>query len=238
MFKCKMNAQDFKTTIKATTSLLDEVDLVLDYDKITIKAMDVAHVAYVDIVIPQEECQYYASDNHVITVDLEVLRKITDRIDKDDELLELELIDEETKLRVKIEKKTFDISTYAGTKPTLSLPNVVFINEFEVETNELLDSIKDNELANNVITFEINDNALYIKAKGDLLKSSVEVIETNEELLDCKSIFAISYIKDIIKALPKDTKVMLSIGDDTPIQFSMNIGEITFKYFVAPRKEE
>lgn len=236
MFNAKLNAQDFKTIITATTKLLDEVNLVTDEDGMSIKSMDASHVALIDIFIPMTECEFYLSNKHIIPLDLEVLKKIVGRIDKDNKTVELELIDE-TYLVVKIDNKTFELTIYNVSESPLNMPKIEYINEFQIEAEKLLDSIKDNELVSSHVIFEYDDLSLTIKAKGEIVKSSVNLGDSSEMIEKCKVNFAISYIKDIITCLPKDNMLTINVENDKPLTIKTEIGDVTFSYFIAPRIE-
>ena len=54
---------------------------------------------------------------------------------------------------------------------------------------------------------------------------------------ECRSMFPLDYLQDMLKVASSDTKVNLFIKSNAPIRVSYPIGEANISYFLAPRIE-
>ncbi len=80
----------------------------------------------------------------------------------------------------------------------------------------------------------------YVDAEGDTDDVHLEL--TQDDLIDLQigpahSLFSLDYLKDMNKAIPKDTEVTLDLGEEFPVKiyFGFGEGQGQVTYMLAPR---
>jgi proliferating cell nuclear antigen len=54
---------------------------------------------------------------------------------------------------------------------------------------------------------------------------------------DCKSMFPLDYLSDMLKAANSETDLTLKLKENAPVELNYHIGEAKLRYFLAPRIE-
>ncbi|MBX8638081.1 MAG: DNA polymerase sliding clamp, partial [Thermoplasmata archaeon] len=74
MFKASVKAEVLKQIVEVVSTLVDEAKFNIDADGISLKAVDPAHVAMVELTLTKEAFEGYEGEECELGIDLEKLR--------------------------------------------------------------------------------------------------------------------------------------------------------------------
>lgn len=239
--RCK--AEVLKTVIDATSTLVDEVKLHVTPEGISLKAVDPAHVAMVDLNLKAAAFQEYKADQMEMGVDLDKFKEVLKLASGDDEV-EMSFDPEGHRLVMKIGNVTrrmslVDTSGMSDPKvPKLDLPAHVTIAASELERG-----IKASEQVADHIVLIADKDSFELLAEGDteqahlkLDKAMLAELNVSER---AKSLFSLDYFANMVKAGKSSPGIHLHLGNDYPVMMEFDIagGNGHVKYLLAPRIE-
>jgi len=242
------DAKTWQALISAISTLVDEANFELSPQGITLRAMDPSRIAMVDFEIPRSAFSRYECDQEdKIGVNLDEMEKIVKRAGPGNSL-ELRLDPEKSQLRITLEGRTrrsFGMALIdLGVERPPSL-NVEFDVTVKITTDTLKEIVKDAEIVSDYVSFEATDDALIISARGDTGNLEVRISRDEDALLDyqvrkpARSLYALEYLTDMMKASAASDTVQLEFGKGTPIKLVFPVvegGHLT--YYLAPRVED
>lgn len=239
------NAEVFRKSMEAIAVLIDEAELVISAKGIDLKATDPSQISMVDFSMPKSAFSKFDATDTRLGLDLDYLNQVLSRSASGDELV----------LSVD-EKKAFLLITFKGAAErafsvplidisTADVPNpkIDFDAELLVSAGFLQSACKDAVLISSHVVLGCTDEKFFVKAnssKGNLNEEVKQNKVTLPELKvkrECKSMFPLDYLQDMLKAGTSDTKVNLFIKANAPIKVSYLIGDASISYFLAPRIE-
>lgn len=234
-----------KTSIDVISNIIDEANITLTKEGLRLKAIDPAHVAFVNLHIKTDAfSKYDIEEKLTIGIDLDIFNTILKRASATDEMTLS--IKDETELNLKITNynstRNFGISLLDISKEDIKIPNLEYSAEIELSPNVLIEAIKDAEIVNDNIIFKADEENLYFKAEGDL--GNVEVKVDKKNAIDyvlknlCESKYSIEYLKDMIKASDIARTVKISFGIDVPLKLEFISPELNLMFLIAPQVEE
>lgn len=241
------DAKEWSYILDGIAVIVEEAAFALRQDGLALRALDPSRTAMVDLFIPKEGFEEYPEvESEVkIGVNFKDFRKLLRRLKKGDKI-SLEL--EESKLRVKLIGK----STRSITIPLLEVaaeelptPKVVYTATVKTASDVLDQAMKDADAVADAVKFDVDEEALYIRASSD--KGEVEVkLDKGGELVyefDVKepasAVFSLEYLVDITSKASRVSDIAtIELATAKPISLTFDIpagGRLT--YFVAPRVE-
>ncbi|MFB6489804.1 MAG: proliferating cell nuclear antigen (pcna) [Thermoproteus sp. AZ2] len=241
------DAKEWSYILDGIAVIVEEAAFSLRQDGLALRALDPSRTAMVDLFIPKEGFEEYPEvESEVkIGVNFKDFRKLLRRLRKGDKI-SLEL--EESKLRVKLIGK----STRSITVPLLEVaaeelptPKVVYTATVKTASDVLDQAMKDADAVADAVKFDVDEEALYIRASSD--KGEVEVkLDKGGELVyefDVKepasAVFSLEYLVDITSRASRVSDIAtIELATAKPISLTFDIpagGKLT--YFVAPRVE-
>lgn len=233
-----------KYSIDAISNMIDEAGFSVSSDGLRLRAMDPAHVALVDFELKKEAFdKFEIKEPLVLGLDLDRLNTILKRAGADDKI-SLAFDKENNALRIKFKNsstRTFNLPLIDVPEEELKVPNLDFSSVIEISPNIIGEGIKDAEIISDHVTLKTNEQFLYISARGDL--GNVEVKVAKEEAIqfevkkECKSMFSIEYLKDMIKASEIANSVKISLGDNIPVKMDFLAPSARLSFLLAPRVE-
>ncbi len=232
-----------KSSIDAISNIIDEAGIIVNKEGMSLRAMDPAHVAFVDLEISKNAfAEYEVEENLILGLDLDRLNTILKRAGSSDKIT-LSTSDEAT-LNIEIKNtstRRFELPLIDISEEEIKLPNLEFPAEIELDPKVLVEGIKDAEIVNDNIIFRADENYLYLEAKGDLGSVKVE-LEKDEAILfnvqePSRSMFSIEYLKDMIKASDIARSVKVYFGTDIPLKLEFVSPNVTLSFLLAPRVE-
>ena len=245
MFKADLkDPKLLKHSIDAISNMVDEVGINVTENGMTLRAMDPAHVALVDFELKKDAFdKYEVSETLVLGIDLDRLNTILKRAGADDKI-RLELDSEKNTLKIRLKNastRTFNLPLIEVSEEELKVPDLDFPCVVEINSKIISEGIKDAEIVSDHVILKIDEENLYIIARGDL--GNVEVKAAKDEAIsfevrqDTKSMFSLEYLKDMIKASDIADTVKISLGDNIPVKMDFLSSEIKLSFLLAPRIE-
>lgn len=243
MFKAKVKAEVLKTILDAVSTLVDEAKIHVTPEGLSLKAVDPAHVAMVDLSIGKKAFAEYKATDLDMGVDLDKLKDIL-KLAGSSDLIDIEYKEDAHKLVFKIGHITrrmslVDTANMGDPKvPNLSLPNQVI-----VLAGELQQGIKASEAVSDHIALVAEGKVFELIAEGDTDQSHLRL--EGSELIKIqapqksRSLFSLDYFSTMSKVVKPTDAVTLNLGTDFPVKIEFDIadGNGHIIYLLAPRIE-
>ena len=243
MFKAIVSASTLRDALDSVSVLVDECKIRLNEEDLSIRAVDPANVGMVDLTLDAAAFESYEADGGVIGVNLGRLEDIAGMANSGD-LVHLELDEETRKLHIEMEGLSYTLALIDpdSIRQEPDIPELDLPASIVVEGAQLDRGIKAADMVSDHIALRVDeaDEAFYIEAQGDT--DDVDLKLEREDLIDltagpANSLFSLDYLKDMNKAIPKDTEVTIDLGEEFPVklhyEFAEGLGHVT--YMLAPR---
>ena len=243
MFKAKVKSEVLKTILDAVSTLVDEAKIQVTPDGISLKAVDPAHVAMVELTIGKKAFAEYKATEMDLGIDLDKLKDIL-KLAGGQDLIDIEYKEDSHRLVFKIGNITrrmalVDTANLGDPKvPNLNLPNQV-----TVLAGELQQGIKASEAVSDHIALVAHGKSFELIADGDT--DQVHLSLSDGQLIKIqapdksRSLFSLDYFSNMSKVVRSGDAVTLHLGSDYPVKIEFDIaegaGHIT--YLLAPRIE-
>ncbi len=239
-------AKVFQSLIEAMGKIVDEVALVADEDKVTMKAIDPAQVVLMQITIPKTSfLDYEVEGEEKLGFEIANLVKFLKRAKKG---YQLELGDEEEGAKLRIVLKGNLIKKYVI--PNLEVAEVELpdISQLEYSVEALLlasvikEAIRDIEAVSDAVVIEAPDeNTLLLKGVGPTetvtrvtaASSAVMSLTVKEP---AKAAYDLTYLKHIVSLTKVSDNVTLRFANDAPLYMRFDILAGGYaEYVLAPQ---
>ena len=239
------SAEVFKKSMEAIAVLIDEAELVISSKGLELKATDPSQISMVDFSLPKSAFTKFDSIDMRIGLDLDYLNQVLSRASSGDELV-LSLDEKKAFLSVTFKgnaERSFQVPLIDISTAEVPNPRIEFDAELLVSAGFLQSAFKDAALISSHVVLGCNEEKFFVKAnssKGNLNEDIKQNKDTLPELKvkrECKSMFPLDYLQDMLKVASSDTKVTLFIKSSAPVRVSYPIGEASISYFLAPRIE-
>ncbi len=243
MFEAKLKADVLKEMVDVVSTLVDEAKLNVGKDSVTIKAVDPAHVAMVDLSLDRGAFESYKAEDAELGLDMDKMKEIL-RLAKAGEVISVTHDEDKNRLVVSVGNTTRRMSLVdtAGMSdpkvPSLNLPA-----KLVVRTDELRQAIRASESVSDHIALKASPEGFEVVSEGDTDTVSHMVPKDLLEELQAKdavrSLFPLDYFSNMVKAISTAPTVALYLGTDYPVrmEFKIAAGKGEVKYLLAPRIE-
>ena len=240
------SAKNFKASVDAIVTLIDEGTFELTENGMSLKAMDPSQIAMVSFMMPKSAFEKYeVTDKQSIGLNLDGLAKVMARV-RPDEKLVMKLDDSKARLVLLFKGKTtrrfvlpmLDISSSAPKEP-----NIEFESEMKCSGNFLKEALKDTGLVSTHVVLSAHDDAFVIEAAGDKGEVSIRTEKNSDQIFDysvksdARAMFPLDYLNDLLKNTDAATTVELDLRTDAPMRLSYPIDNAMVTYYLAPRIE-
>jgi len=243
MFNAKVKSEVLKGIIDVTSPLVNEVKLNISPKGISLRAVDPAHVAMVNLEVKDAAFEEYKATEMELGIDMDKLSGIM-RLSTSGDIVSLDYDEEANKLIIKIGNlvRKMGLIDTAG-MPDPKMPNLNLPAKVVIKASELNQGVRASEAVSDHLALTVNKDNFELFAEGDtdtvnlkLPKDLLEELTTNSK---CKSLFSIDYFSNMIKPVRGEDPVTIMIGNDNPIRVEFDIadkkGHVT--YLLAPRIE-
>ncbi|HLE53710.1 MAG TPA: proliferating cell nuclear antigen (pcna) [Thermoplasmata archaeon] len=243
MFEAKLKAEVLKEVVDVVSTLVDEAKFNVGKDSVTIKAVDPAHVAMVDLSLDRGAFESFKADETELGIDMDKMKEIL-RLAKSGEVISINHDEDKNRLIVAVGNTTRRMSLVdtAGMSdpkvPSLNLPAKLI-----VRTDELRQAIRASESVSDHIALKASPEGFEIVSEGDtdtvshmVPKDMLEELQAKEAV---RSLFPLDYFSNMVKAISSAPTVALYLGTDYPVkmEFKIAAGKGEVKYLLAPRIE-
>jgi len=243
MFNAKAKAEILKDLIDVTSPLVNEVKFNVSEDGINLRAVDPAHVAMVDLTIEKDAFEEFEADEMELGVDMDKFAGIM-RLAGSGDTVTLTYDEKANRLVIQIgnlvrKMALIDTAGMPDPKmPTLDLPG-----EVVVKASELIQGVRASEAISDHLALTTSKDSFELYAEGDTdtvnLSLSKDMLEGLKSNGDCKSLFSIDYLSNMIKPVKSNEPLTIHLGNDNPTRVEFSIankkGHVT--YLLAPRIE-
>ena len=243
MFEAKVKAEVLKEVVDVVSTLVDEAKFNIGKDAVTVKAVDPAHVAMVDLSLDRAAFDGYKADEGELGIDMDKMKEIL-RLAKSGDVISLVHDEEKNRLVVTVGNTTRRMSLVdtAGMSdpkgPSLNLPA-----KLAIRTEELRQGIRASESISDHIALKASSAGFEIVSEGDTDSVSHVVPKELLEELQCKdavrSLFPLDYFSNMVKAIGSSPATTLFLGTDYPVKMEFKIagGKGEVRFLLAPRIE-
>lgn len=243
MFNVKVKSEILKNIIEVTSPLVNEVKLNVTPNALTLRAVDPAHVAMVDIHVDKKAFEEYKAEEMELGVDIDKLGGIM-KLSTSGDIVTLEHNEETNQLVIKIgnlvrRMALIDTAGMPDPKmPVLDLPATIIL-----KASELNRGVKASEAVSDHLALQANKDNFELSAEGDTdtvnLKLPKDLLLELKAPSKCKSLFSIDYFSNMIKSVRGEDPITIKLGTDNPARVEFDIAEKNghVNYLLAPRIE-
>ncbi|MEM0359930.1 MAG: proliferating cell nuclear antigen (pcna) [Candidatus Diapherotrites archaeon] len=239
-------ANDFKKSCEAIAVLIHEAEFDISENCIALKATDPSQISMVDFEMKKASFKEFNFDQaQRIGLDLDYLNQVMGRAKPTDELA-LELNPQKTALEITFKgasTRHFSVPLIDVSKNPVPNPKIEFDAELKLKAGIVQDALKDAELISSHVLLGVEKETFFVNAQSSKGTLKNETHKKEKEIKsfvakkDCRSMFPLDYLKDMLKTPAGDDEIELKLKSDAPLFVSYKIGSASISYFLAPRIE-
>ena len=243
MFNAKVKSEVLKGIIDVTNPLVNEVKFNISPKGISLRAVDPAHVAMVDLQVKNDAFEEFKASEMELGIDMDKLSSIM-RLSNTGDMVDIEYDEDTNRLIIKIGNivRKMGLIDTAG-MPDPKMPNLNLPAKVVLKASELLKGVRASETVSDHLSLTVNKDDFELFAEGDTdtvnLKLPKDLLNELTTKTKCKSLFSIDYFSNMIKPVHGENPITMMIGNDNPIRVEFDIaenkGHVT--YLLAPRIE-
>ncbi|MBO6083816.1 MAG: proliferating cell nuclear antigen (pcna) [Candidatus Methanomethylophilaceae archaeon] len=242
MFVAELKSDTLKGLVNIISTLIDEVKFTITAEGMTLKAVDAAHVAMIEMNVTKDAFESFSAEDTELGLDLEKVKGVL-KLAGSGETIRMEQDDATGKLVFKVGNITRRMSLIDTTG--MNDPKVPQLNlsaTITVPIEELQKGIRAVESISDHITLKAGPEFFELSCEGDTDSVSLKLDASSAKIdteTDVCSMFPPDYLANIIKAIPAGTKVNIELDNDYPVKlvFALAEGAATVDYLLAPRIE-
>ncbi len=203
MLNAEIKSEVLKQLVEIVGTIVDEVKINLDEEGLSLKAVDPAHVAMVDLSLNKDAFESYEAEQTEIGLNLNKVEQFL-KLSGTGDIIELDHDEEENRLTMKtnsITRKMALLDTAGMTDP--NVPSLDLPLNLKIKGKHLLNGVKASENISDHISITANPDGFEIFSEEDedtvrlsLGEDDLEELNANEEV---RSLFALDYFSSMIK---------------------------------------
>lgn len=242
MFSADLKSDTLKGIVNIISTLIDEVKFTITPEGMTLKAVDAAHVAMIEMEIDKCAFEAYRAEDCEIGLDLDKVKGVL-KLASSGDIIKMEQDDTMGRLVFKIGNITrrmnlVDTSTMGDTK----VPQLSLIAKISLPVDELQKGIRAADTISDHIALKASPGRFELSCEGDTdsvnlcLEGGSVQVDTDTDVC---SMFPLDYFSNITKAIPSGTIVGIELDNDYPVKlvFALADGNVRVRYLLAPRIE-
>lgn len=243
MFNATVTGENISSLLDSVTVLVDECKIRFDEDGMYIRAVDPANVGMVDVTLRKEGFESFNCTEGLIGVNLNRFEDIVGMANRDD-LISLTLDEETRKLIIEVDGLTYTLSLIDpdAIREEPDIPELDLPARVTIEGAQINRFVTASDMVSDHLTLIVDEEnrQFVVEAKGDVDDVDLELNEDDVIDIDvgnASSMFSLDYYKDINKAIPKNTEVIIELGKDFPVKMHLTTcdGACETTYMLAPR---
>ena len=243
MFKAEIKSETLKGLVNIISTLIDEVKFTITPEGMTLRAVDPAHVAMIELKIGAKAFESYSASATEIGLDLDKVKTVLKLAGQGD-IVAME--EDESKGRFifrigNITRSMNLVDTSSMNDP--KVPQLALSANAVMSVDQLLKGIRAAESISDHISLKASPEAFELSCEGDTDDSNLKLkgpdLESLEVPSEVQSLFPLDYFSNLIKAIPAGTMIRVELDSDYPVKlvFGLANGEAGVVYFLAPRIE-
>ncbi|MEF8874443.1 MAG: DNA polymerase sliding clamp [Candidatus Thermoplasmatota archaeon] len=243
MLNAEINSNVLKELVDIVGTIVDEVKINLSEEGLSLKAVDPAHVAMVDLSLDKDAFESYEADETELGINLKKIEQFL-KLAGSGDVINMEHDEEDNRLVMEVNnitQKMALLDTAGMTDP--NVPSLDLPLSLKLKGKHILDGVKASENISDHISITANPDGFEIFSEEDedmvrlsLDEDELDELSANEEV---RSLFALDYFSSMVKCVSSDTVLDIELGADYPIkiQFTFADGNGDVRYLLAPRIE-
>ncbi len=243
MFNAKVKSEVLKGIIDVTSPLVNEVKFNITSKGISLRAVDPAHVAMVDLQVNSDAFEEFKANEMELGIDMDKLSSIM-RLSNTGDMVSMEYDENTNRLVIRIGNlvRRMGLIDTAG-MPDPKMPNLNLPAKVIIKASELNQGVRASEAVSDHLALTVNKDNFELFAEGDTdtvnLKLPKKLLTELDVKSKCKSLFSIDYFSNMIKPVKGEDPITIMIGNDNPIKVEFNIADDKGHviYLLAPRIE-
>jgi len=228
----------FARAIEIISDLVMEVRIKVNELGMSIVAIDPANVAMVGFVLPRTAFSQFETDEEVLGVSLDNLKRILKRCGSSSSLI---LEKKENMLEIQIQdriKRIFTLNLIEIEGEDKEMRELDYSSKVEINSIDLIAAVEDCAIVSDACSFEIKEGKFVIHAKG--LNSTMSEFSGDEAKIEaesCRSKYSLEYLQKFVKGSKLSDKTILKFAEDHPLRMEIRTETIELTFILAPRVE-
>lgn len=243
MLDAEIKAEILKELVDIVETIVDEVKINFDSEGLSLRAVDPAHVAMVELSLGKEAFESYEAEETELGLNLSKIDQFLG-LSSTGQIVELEQIEDENRLLMRVDNITQKmplLDTAGMTDP--NVPQMDLPISFKLSGKHLLTGVKASKNISDHIALSAGPDGFELFSEEDedmvrlvLGKDELDELEAKE---DVRSLFALDYFSNMVKCVSADTPIQIELGKDYPVnmEFDFADGNGNVRYLLAPRIE-
>jgi len=243
MFQAKARADILKEVVNVVSTLVDEAKFSMNADGLSLRAVDPAHIAMVDLSLGKDAFEEFKAEDAEIGIDIDKLSQFL-KLARSDDIVDIKHDEDKRRLNIVVGDITRRMSLIDTTGmsdpkvPSLNLPAKLTVN-----VDDLVQGIKASETVSDHIALVASPEGFEMSCEGDMdqvnwkkAKKDMEMLETPSSV---RSLFPLEYFSNMLRAVSSGSSVTMHLGNDYPVRVEFKIagGKGEVRYLLAPRIE-
>jgi proliferating cell nuclear antigen len=243
MFQARARAEILKEVVNVVSTLVDEAKFTVNADGLTLRAVDPAHIAMVDLTLGKDAFEEFKADESEIGIDIDKLSQFL-KLAKADDMVDLKHDEDKRKLKIMVGDITRHMSLIDTTGMSdPKVPNLELPASVTVRADDLMHGIRASETVSDHIALVASPDGFEMSCEGDMdqvhwrkAKKDLVALEAPSSV---RSLFPLEYFSNMLKSVSSGNQVTMHLGSDYPVKMEFKIagekGEV--RYLLAPRIE-
>jgi proliferating cell nuclear antigen len=243
MFQARARAEILKEVVNVVSTLVDEAKFTVNADGLTLRAVDPAHIAMVDLTLGKDAFEEFKADESEIGIDIDKLSQFL-KLAKADDMVDLKHDEDKRKLKIMVGDITRHMSLIDTTGMSdPKVPNLELPASVTVRADDLMQGIRASETVSDHIALVASPDGFEMSCEGDMdqvhwrkAKKDLAALEAPSSV---RSLFPLEYFSNMLKSVSSGSSVTMHLGSDYPVKMEFKIagekGEV--RYLLAPRIE-
>ena len=237
----------WKRCIDAISTLIEEGVFTASPSKIRFSSMDPARISMVDFELEAEAFASYEVDSEkTIGVNLEDMNKMLRRARPGDRL-RLSLDEQNNRFVITVEGisvTTFSIPLLDLGESSTPTPQIPFTASIRMEAGVFAEALKDVGIVGDHVTLRATPDFLRLEGESDVESVNVRLNRESEGMAnmevkeECKAMYIISYIQNMLRAAEPTDIVEFEFGQDLPLKLTVPLEGGRISFLLAPRVED
>lgn len=229
MIKIK-NTENFKRAIDQISIFVDDCNIRLNDEGLTIRAFDVAQMLYLEYFLPSSGLSGEL-DSNIVGINISEFNKVIAKVQSTDTIyIDFEQNDFHLILEGEY-KRRYSFSVKDIEDKEFSVDNQDYHVNISLKGAIIKDIFSSAKVVCDSLVLESDKKSLHLYSDGlyGKYKTSLD-FESKKEF---KVRFSTSYLNNILRNADNSSNISLSISNDKPIIISYQIGENNLKFFLA-----
>jgi proliferating cell nuclear antigen len=243
MFQARARAEILKEVVNVVSTLVDEAKFTVNADGLTLRAVDPAHIAMVDLTLGKDAFEEFKADESEIGIDIDKLSQFL-KLAKAGDMVDLKHDEDKRKLKIMVGDITRHMSLIDTTGMSdPKVPNLELPASVTVRADDLMQGIRASETVSDHIALVASPDGFEMSCEGDMdqvhwrkAKKDLAALEAPSSV---RSLFPLEYFSNMLKSVSSGSSVTMHLGSDYPVKMEFKIagekGEV--RYLLAPRIE-